>query len=114
MEMAQQPMAGVRISATYASGARWVDLPLLQLTATSIVDIEEIWLITDDGLPVFVDPALAPFLEETVLCSAQGVGASLSFLLAFDPPVTISVKARRSAARSRLKSQRRRPRAEGA
>jgi hypothetical protein len=114
MQLAQQPVDGVRISATYASDAHWEDLPLLQLTATSIVDIEEIWLITDDGLPVFVDVALAPFLEDMVLCSGPRIGTSPSFLLANDPTVTMPARARQSDVPSRLKPGHRRRRSEGA
>jgi len=114
MELAEQPVAGVRISPVYASDIRWEDLPLLQLTATSVVDIEEIWLITDDGLPVFVDVALAPFLEDTVLCSGPRIGMSPSFLLAYDPPVTMQAKARRSDVPRRLRPRRRRNRSGGA
>ena len=114
MQMAQQPVAGVRISAIHANHTRWEDLPLLQLTATSTVDIDEIWLITDDGLPVFVDVALAPFLEDTVLCSGPRIGTSLSFLLAYDRRVTIPKKAQRSDVPSRLRPRRRRNKCEGA
>ena len=114
MELAEQPVAGVRISPIYASESRWEDPPLLQLTATSVVDLEEIWLMTDDGLPVFVDVALAPFLEDTVLCSGPRIGTSPSFLLAFDPPLILPARARRSDVPGRLRPRRRRNRSGGA
>jgi Fe-S cluster assembly iron-binding protein IscA len=111
MQMSPQPAAGVRISPAYTGDAR-CDLPLLQLTAVSIVDLKEIWLITDDGIPVFVDPALASLLEETVLCSAPGIDGSPWFLLAYDPPVAMPVATRRSTAPRRRRTRRRRIRPE--
>jgi hypothetical protein len=89
-------------------------MPLLQLTATAAVDSGEVWLITDDGLVVFVDPALAPFLEETVLSAARGVDASISFLLAHDVPAAMPLKTRRSGLPNPRRVRRRRPRLDGA
>jgi hypothetical protein len=110
MQMAPQPVGAVRLSARFVPATRWEDLPLLQLNATTTVDVEDVWLITDDGIAVLVNPIVAPFLEETILCSTRGLGASLSLPIAWDLLVAMPVIAAASAPPSRRRPRRRWPR----
>lgn len=87
MDMAPPPVAGVRISPAVPIDEWDASSPVLQLAAVSVVDMGDELFIAGDGIAVLVEPAIAPFLEGTVLDSAPGQWATPTFLLEYDLPI---------------------------
>lgn len=87
MDMAPPPVAGVRIAPAVPLDEWDATSPVLQLAAVSTVDMEDELVVAGDGVMVFIEPAIAPFLEGTVLDSAPGTWATPTFLLEYDLPI---------------------------
>lgn len=87
MEMAPPPVSGVRIAPAVPMDEWDASSPVLQLAAVSGADMDDELVLAGDGIPVFIEPAIAPFLQGTVLDSAPGQWATPTFLLEYDLPI---------------------------
>lgn len=86
MDMAPPPVAGLRIASAVSHDEWDATAPVLQLAAVATVDFDDELVITEDGIPVFIEPAIAPFLEGTVLDAAPDQWSAPTFLLEYDLP----------------------------
>lgn len=86
MEMAPPPVAGVRIAPAVPLDEWDAASPVLQLAAVSTSDMDDELVLAGDGIAVFIEPAIAPFLQGTVLDCAPGPWAAPTFLLEYDLP----------------------------
>ena len=103
MDIAPPPVVGVRIAPAVPLDEWDASSPVLQLAAVATADMDDELVLAGDGIMVFIEPAIAPFLEGTVLDSAPGQWATPTFLLEYDLPVgggSTAAPGRRSARRS--------------
>lgn len=87
MEAAPQPVVGVRIAPAVPVDEWDATSPVLQLAAVSSADMDDELVLAGDGIAVFIEPAIAPFLHGTVLDCAPGQWAAPTFLLEYDLPL---------------------------
>jgi hypothetical protein len=86
LDAASCPPAGIRISGKLRAKGSYRGIPFLELAAVSDVKLEDEWLISPWGIPVFVSRDVAEFLRGMVLDAATADDGIPQFVVRRDEP----------------------------